>query len=248
MVQLKDRIHGQVTIGGWLQSADPQVAEAMASCGFDWIAVDLEHGAHDLESVEQAYLAFERRGVASFARLPSADPYLARRLLDNGAAGIIVPVVESAEAFAEFAAHCYYPPRGKRGVGLSRVNTWGDEFDEYFRTFEPVLVPQIESIAGVQATPALLELPYVDAIFVGPYDLSASLGKPGDFEDAAFVAAMAELKALAAIRNVAMGVHQVAPDIGKLQERIEEGYRFLAFGTDLIGVKWAFQGVHDLAR
>src|SRR3989338_4128015 len=120
--RLKD---GKVCIGAWAQVPSPVTAEAMASCGFHWLAVDMEHAPIDAEAATLIFMAAERHGAAPFARLPGPAPYLGRRRLDSGAKGMIVRVVESAEDFAAFARHCLYPPAGRRGVGLSRCNRWG---------------------------------------------------------------------------------------------------------------------------
>ena len=116
MTSIKRRLAaGGTSIGGWLTTSSDEVAEIMASTGgYDWLAVDMEHGSAGIKEALAAFRAAKPHGVDGLARLPSADPYLARRLLDGGAAGILVPVVESAEAFAAFAAHCLYPPRGRR--------------------------------------------------------------------------------------------------------------------------------------
>lgn len=235
---LKERIRsGKPCLGAWAQSPALATAEAMASCGFHWLAVDLEHAAIGIESATAIFLAAERHGVAPMARLPNADPYLARRLLDNGARGIIVPVAEDAGAFAEFARHCLYPPAGRRGVGLSRCNLWGDRFDDYLKTFQPVLVPQIETRKGAAAAAALAALPEVDALFLGPYDLSADLGKPGDFAAPEFQAACAAVKAACAKHGKAPGIHQVHPDPKALKEQFASGFSFVAYGTDLIALR-----------
>lgn len=235
---------GDVTIGAWLTTSSDEVAEIMASLGFDWLAVDMEHGSAGIDRAAAAFRAAERWGVAPMTRLPSADPYLARRLLDCGAVGVIVPVVEDAQAFAAFAAHLRYPPKGgRRGVGLSRCNAWGDRFQDYLTAFEPLLVPQIETVRGVQAAAAIAALPEVDALFLGPYDLSASLGSAGDFTTTAFQAAVAEVRAACARHGKAAGIHQVSPDPAELQARINEGNRFIAYGTDALALRHALGAV-----
>lgn len=246
---IKTRLRqGQPCIGAWSTVPSPAVAEAMASCGFHWLAVDLEHSAIDSADVLPIFLAAERHGVAPFVRLPSADPYLARRYLDSGAAGLIVPVVESADAFARFAHHCAYPPAGRRGACLSRANGWGDGFDAYNRDFQPVLVPQIESRAGLAEVEAIAALDCVDALFIGPYDLSADLGTPGRFDTADMVAAMDRVLAACARHGKAPGLHQVATDPQVLRSRIDQGYRFVAYGTDMTAMRAALGRPLDLLQ
>ncbi len=243
---LKKRMNdGDVLIGAWLSVPSVYVAEALGSCGFDWMAVDMEHGPVSVETAVACFIAAERRQTAPLVRLPSADPIMARRLLDGGAAGLLVPAVESADQFASFARHCLYPPKGSRGVGLSRCNRWGDDFDSYFRDFAPVLVPQIETAAGIEAADAIASLEEVDALFVGPYDLSTSLGQPGDFATSAFTDAMATLRAACERQGKALGMHQVAPVKTELEARIAEGYRFIAYGTDMLAMRHAFKDMRD---
>lgn len=246
---LKKRIAaGELTIGAWLGVPEPLVAEAMASCGFDWMVVDMEHGAIDVADLPALFIASERRGAAPLVRLPGMDPILARRALDAGAHGLLVPVVEDAALFADFARHCHYPPKGRRGVGLSRANLWGDDFSQYLADFQPILVPQIETRKGAKAAEALAALAETDALFIGPYDLSADLGRAGDFTQPAFIESLGAIKAACAKHKKAFGGHQVAPDMGELRAKIAEGFRFLAFGTDVLALRHAFSGLKDLSR
>lgn len=239
---------GGVAVGTWHTVASIEVAEALAALGFDWMAIDMEHGSAGVAYAEQAFIAMERHGCAPFVRLPSADPYLARRLLDAGAHGLLVPVVEDAAAFAAFAAHCLYPPEGRRGLALERFNRWGDDFDVYLREFRPVLVPMVETRKGVTAADALAALPMVDALFFGPYDLSADLGHPGDFTTPAFTAALASVKADCLRHGKAAGGHQVAPEPAELKARIAEGFRFVAYGTDMLAMRCALGAVREFVR
>ena len=243
----KFNINGDApSIGGWLTTFNPVVAEAMAICGFDWIAIDMEHGPADEASAPSIFMALELCGVAPVVRLPSADPYLARRMLDLGAMGLIVPVTESAGAFEDFARHCLYPPVGHRGAGLSRVNKWGAFFDSYVAGFRPVLIPQIETKEGISAAASIAALECVDGLFVGPYDLSANLGAPGDFCTFEFTTAIKLIQEACKDSGKASGIHQVAPDMKALKEKLTEGYQFVAFGTDMIAMQSAFGGLSDL--
>ncbi|MEE2722153.1 MAG: aldolase/citrate lyase family protein [Pseudomonadota bacterium] len=237
---LKERLQrGLPAIGGWLTIPSPVVAEAMAMTGLDWIAVDMEHAPYAEGEMQGVFLALKSRGVTPLVRLPSADPYLARRMLDAGSAGIIVPVVEDAETFGTFSQHCLFPPAGRRGIGLSRCNDWGDRFEDYLETFEPVIVPQIETAAGVEASPSIAARGEVDALFLGPYDLSASLGHRGDFATPMFADAVATVREACEVHGKAAGIHQVEPDPKALEARVKEGFRFVAYGTDMIAMRAA---------
>ncbi len=244
---LKTRLaHGKTCIGAWLTSGSSIYAEAMASLGFDWLCIDLEHGSTDISQVEAVFQAVERHGVSAMARIASLDGDLARRLLDLGAAGIIVAAVEDAGAFESFARFCRYAPDGHRGVGLSRCNKWGDEFDHYKQDFLPVLVPMIETRRGVDAAQNLAALAIVDALFLGPYDLSSDLGCIGDFEAPDFIAAVDTVRQACA--GKAFGFHQVKPDMDELRTRIAEGFTLLAYGTDVIAMRHALGGVRQIGE
>ena len=247
MNPLKTRIrNGETTIGAWIGQPSPVIAEAMCGCGFDWMAIDMEHGAVDVSHFPALFAAANNVGCAPLVRLSSADPILARQALDNGAMGLIVPVVEDPTDFANFLDHCLYPPRGKRGVGLARCNRWGEDFQEYLNTFVPVIVPQIETVQGVEVAAELAAIDEVDALFMGPYDLSASLGDAGNFETPEFKAAVNAINDACKNAGVAMGGHQVDTDIDGLKAKIADGFTFCAYGTDLIALRNAFQGLKDL--
>ena len=237
---------GEVALGTWHTVCSTEIAEALASLGFHWIAIDMEHGSADVAYAEAAFLAMERHGAAPFVRMPSADPYLARRLLDAGAQGLLIPGVEDAEAFAAFARHCLYPPAGRRGMALERFNRWGDAFQDYLRDFRPVIVPMVESRRGVAAAEGLAALPMVDGLFFGPYDLSADLGRPGDFTGAEFGRCLEAVKAACARHGKAAGGHQVAPVPAELKARAAEGYRLLAYATDVLAMRHGLAGAREL--
>jgi 2-keto-3-deoxy-L-rhamnonate aldolase RhmA len=246
---IKTRLtNGEVLYGTWHTVCSIEVAEALAALGFDWMAIDMEHGSADVAYAEAAFIAMERHGCAPFVRMPSADPYLARRLLDAGAHGLLVPVVEDAGEFEEFAAHCFYPPEGKRGVALERFNQWGENFDGYLQDFRPVVVPMIETRRGVAAAESIAALPQVDGLFFGPYDLSADLGAPGDFTTAAFAEALEKVKAACRLHGKAAGGHQVAPDPNELGKRVEEGFRLVAYGTDVLAMRQALSGFREIRQ
>lgn len=244
---LKTRLaEGKPCIGAWLSSDSPVNTEAMASMGFHWLCVDLEHGSADISQVEAVFVAAERHGAAPVARIGSLDGHLARRLLDLGAAGIIVAAVEDADRFQDFAQHCLYAPDGHRGVGLSRCNKWGDTFDDYKANFRPVLVPMIETRAGIEAAPDLAALPQVDALFLGPYDLSSDLGRAGDFDATLFKESVKRVRQACSDNAAAAGIHQVTLEKKELQARIDEGFGLLAYGTDIVAMRLALSGIKEL--
>jgi|CXWL01.1.fsa_nt_gi 2-keto-3-deoxy-L-rhamnonate aldolase RhmA len=239
MILRKKLAEGRCCVGAWLTLPSPEVAEVMASCGFDWLAVDLEHSAIALETAARAFVAAERHGVAPIARIAEHDPYLARRLLDSGAEGIIVSTVEDVSLLRDFARHCFFPPAGRRGVGLSRANLWGGCFETYGKEFQPLLIAQIETVRGVDIIEKVAALDEIDGVFLGPYDLSASLGSPGDFESSDFRAAVARVRMVVQDAGKVIGFHQVQPELDGLTALVTEGYRLIAYGSDAIAMRHA---------
>ena len=218
---------GKACIGAWLTLPSAEAAEVMAAMGF---------------------LAAERHGAAPFARIAEHDPYLARRLFDSGAQGLIVSTVEDASALSGFLDHCLYPPRGRRGVGLSRCNLWGDTFDAYMSDFRPLLIAQIETAAGVAAIEDIMALDAVDGFFLGPYDLSASIGKAGDFESREMHEAIERVRQAASKAGKMMGIHQIQPDAEALAGRVREGYQLIAYASDAIAMRHSLDAVRSLPR
>lgn len=241
---------GELCLGTWLFMGLPIATESLASLGFDWLCIDMEHTAIGIEKTYDMFLAMERHGAAPFARLSEADPTQARRLLDSGAQGLFIPVVEDAESFAEFASHCMYAPVGKRGVGLVRGNGWGDHFDSYVKNggFRPVIIPQIETKKGVENIDAIMALDCVDAVFVGPYDLSTSLGVSAELEHPLVLEALEKIKTASQKHGKPMGYHQVATEKAKLQQKIDEGFTVIAYGVDLLAMREAFSAVREIKQ
>jgi 2-keto-3-deoxy-L-rhamnonate aldolase RhmA len=236
----------KLCLAAWQQLPGIQITAAMASLGFDWIVVDLEHTSITIQEAEAIFIAAERHGSKPFARLPSADPYLARRLLDAGAVGLFIPVVESREAFDSFALHCFFPPYGKRGLGLTRSNLWGANLTQYMDESQPTLIAQIETKTGADNIESILSSEFLNGIMIGPYDLSASLNQPAKFNTPLFKSLCQSILSSAKKNNKTVGFHQVSPDINMLRQKITEGYDFIAYGTDVVALRHALEGIQKL--
>lgn len=218
-----------------MQIPSPDIAEVLATAGFDWIAIDLEHGAISRHQLPDLFRAIELHGVLPFARVALPDGSLCQQALDSGAAGVIIPRVESATQLTEIVAGCMWPPSGKRGVGFSRANVFGRRFDEYkAEAQQPIIVAQIESKTAVASIGSLLSVKGLDAVMIGPYDLSASLGVPGDIDHAEVRANVSEVVRACKKAGIPSGIHVVQPDAKKLESEIAAGHRFLAYGTDAV--------------
>lgn len=226
---------GRPSIGSWMQIPHASVAEIMGQAGYQWVALDLEHGAIGVQQLPDLCRALELGGTLPLARIAEGSARDCKQALDAGVGGVIVPLIESAAQLAAVRDACRWPPAGRRGVGFSRANLFGKHFEQYRREAQaPLLVAMIESAAAVAQLEAILEVPGLDALLVGPYDLSASMGVTGEFEAPQFVAALASIRALAARGHIACGIHVVAPDRAQLQLRLQEGYRFIAYSIDAV--------------
>jgi 2-dehydro-3-deoxyglucarate aldolase len=238
-VRLRD---GGATIGSWLQLPHASVAEIMGQAGYDWVALDLEHGAIALHQLPDLCRALELGGTLPLARLARGDPKDCKHALDAGAGGVIVPMVESAGQLVAVRDACRWPPAGTRGVGFSRANLFGKNFDAYREEAQaPLLVAMIEHIRAVENLEAILRVAGLDAILVGPYDLSASMGITARFAESAFTAALQRIRTLCKSCGIAAGIHVVQPEPEELGRRLAEGYRFIAYSIDAVFLNLAAQ-------
>jgi 2-dehydro-3-deoxyglucarate aldolase len=231
----KSIAEGLPSVGSWLQIPHPSVAEIMGQSGYDWIAVDMEHGAIAVHQLPDLFRAIELGGTLPLARIARGHSKDCKQALDSGAGGIIVPMIETAAQLSQVRDACRWPPAGTRGVGFSRANLFGKNFEVYREEAQaPLLVAMIEHILAVENLEEILEVEGVDAILIGPYDLSASMGLVAKFDSPEFIAAMDRIRALCSQRNVPCGVHVVMPDAQALRQRIAEGYRFIAYSLDSV--------------
>lgn len=233
---------GRASIGSWMQIPHASVAEIMGQAGYAWVALDLEHGAIGVQQLPDLCRALELGDTLPLARLAEAGARDCKQALDAGAGGVIVPLIESAAQLGTIRDACRWPPAGHRGVGFSRANLFGKHFEAYRSEAQaPLLVAMIESARAVAALDSILQVPGLDAILVGPYDLSASMGLTGEFNAPEFIAALATVRTLAGRSGVACGIHVVAPDEEELRARLREGYRFIAYSLDAVFLN-AFAG------
>ena len=236
---------GEITVGSWIQLAHPAIAEMMAAAGYDWLTVDLEHSVISLREAEELIRIIGLKGVAPLVRLSSNDPVQIKRVMDAGAEGVIVPMVKTREEAEQAVAAVRYSPHGSRGVGLARAQGYGASFEEYRKwvATESVIITQIEHIDGVRNLDEILAVPGVAGFIVGPYDLSGSLGLPGQFSHPEMRKALKEIERIATKHPLlASGYHVVPPDPKLVMAKIKEGYRFIAYSTDMILLGEACRG------
>ena len=223
-----------LTIGSWITLGHPAIAEIMAQSGFDWLTVDMEHSAITLHEAQQLIQVIELSGCVPLVRVGSNDSNLIKRVMDAGAHGVIVPMVNSAEDAEAAVKAVKYPPVGTRGVGLARAQGYGVDFETYkdWAEKESIVIVQIEHIYAVNNLEEIFSTDGVDGFIVGPYDLSGSLGMPGEFNDPEVLDALETVKKVAKKVNIISGFHVVPPESDQLRDKIDEGYRFLAYSLD----------------
>lgn len=250
--EIRERlIKGIPTIGTWLQLPSPDVAEIIGRMGYDWVAVDLEHGAFSRSDLPNIFRALEVGGTVPFARVLEISRSQIKGALDSGAKGLILPMVESRRQLDFAVAESHYPggvefDAGCRGVGYCRANDYGQALDVHTKpgpgpSRDIVIVVQIENIKAMHNLDSIFSHPRLDAYMVGPYDLSASMGLTGDLEHPDFKEVLAAIAEKAAVHNIPMGIHVVQPDIHELRARIKENYVFIAYGIDVVFLMKAAQ-------
>jgi len=225
-----------ITLGSWLSFGYQYSAEIMARAGFDWMVIDLEHGAIDMGEARSLIQIIDLAGCVPLVRVASNDVVRIKQALDAGARGVIIPMVNTAEEARSAVRAAYYPPTGARGVGLARAQDYGVGFDSYRSraSVETIVIVQIEHIEAVKNLEAILAVTGVDGFMVGPYDLSGSVGHPGDFEHPLVRDAMAEVARVARSASKSAGYHIVHPNPALLKQKIEEGFSLIAYGDDMV--------------
>lgn len=232
---LKEKLRrGLPTIGTWISLAHPALAEMAARAGFDWVAVDLEHTSITIRECEDLIRVLDLAGTTPLVRLTANDPDLIKRVMDSGARGVIVPSVSTEEEAKLAVEAVHYPPRGRRGVGLARAQGYGADFAGYLKRLdkEAVVVAMIENAQGVENCERILAVDGVDAYFLGPYDLSASLGLIGKTSHPKVEKAIARVRAAGRRAGKPGGIHVVEPDPAMLRRRLKEGFRFVAYSVE----------------
>jgi 2-keto-3-deoxy-L-rhamnonate aldolase RhmA len=222
------------TFGAWMQIGHCAVAEIFAASGFDWVCVDLEHGAIDLERMTDIFRTIDGFDCIPVARLPYNDPVWIHRSLDAGARGLIIPMVNSAQEAEAAITEAKYPPRGRRGFGYSRGNMHGINFNEYIKEAndEIAMIMQIEHKDAIDNLEQIAQVDGVDGFFIGPMDLSGSMGVVGQLDAPEMTAALDKYKKVCKDYNISAGMHIVRPNSDNIKSAIEEGYTLLALGLD----------------
>jgi len=237
---------GEFIHGGHLFLPNPAMAEAMAHFGYQYLWIDAEHGSYDKADILAHITAINGAGAGAIVRVAANDPTLIKPVLEMGPDGIIVPMVNSAEEAAAFVSACTYPPGGTRGFGPRRANRYGTLSDpDYLRSVDESLIKivQIEHRTGVENIDRILEVPGIDSVVIGPYDLSGSLGLLGWFSHPDMLAACRRIVESCKAHHVPCG-----PSIGSgnqefLRFWLDQKTDFIFCGDDLHFVKMGTEAI-----
>ncbi len=224
-------------LGSWINTGSTVVAELMAAAGFDFLVVDAEHSSVDVpqaQAIFQAIVAGNRH-CAPLVRLAGHRYDETKRYLDAGAHGVIAPLVNTPDEALEILRAVKYPPEGERGVGFGRSHGYGFDFDAYMEeangnTFVCV---QIEHVQALNNLDAILSLPGIDAAFIGPYDLTASMGITACFDHPDYLAVRRQIVEACQRHEVIPGIHVVPPDPEQVQSVLNEGFELIGYSLDI---------------
>jgi len=246
---LRERVRsGAPTRGTFLNLGSPLAAEVCALSGFDWLLVDLEHGAGGEGALVGQLLAGAAHDVPVLVRVESAERIRVGHALDLGASGVMFPRLETPEEVRGALGHLWYPPRGDRGVAsYNRARQFGGDQRDTEAVNDALLgIVQIESLLALENVERIAGSPGVDVVFVGPGDLSASMGIPGQLDASEFVAALDHVAEVARTADVVAGI--LTGDADRVDALNERGFSFVAVGSDSALLRGAARSASNVAR
>jgi 4-hydroxy-2-oxoheptanedioate aldolase len=237
----------EVTLGAWCMIPSSLTAEILAKGGFDWVLVDMQHGCMDYQTAVEMIRAIDLAGITPIVRVPWNEPGIVGRMLDAGAMGIVAPMVNSVAEATQLVEACRYPPVGKRSLGPVRVGARDGMGYVASANDRIAVIPMIETADALAAIEDIAAVPGVDALFVGPFDLSFSLGLPPGDNDGkpAFDNAIAHINAAARANSIATAVLSTAA-LAPL--RASQGFRMISVITDSVALGMAARGSLAAAR
>lgn len=247
--QFRQRLRaGHLLVGTMATLGTPEIAEILTGAGFDWLFLDAEHAPFSALDI-QRFLQGAGAEMPCLVRLAASQEVPIKKALDVGAVGIIAPMVNSAEQAAQVVSLAKYAPAGTRGVGLGRAHGYGLTFQEYVTTANKnvTVVVQAEHIQAVENIEAITQVEGIDAVLIGPYDLSASLGRMGEVSHPDVVAAIEQVTEVCRAANIPLGVFGITAQA--VQPYIERGYTLIVAGVDTLMLAGAAQQlINDLTK
>jgi len=223
---------GDFQLGSWLTILDPAISELMAGAGFDLLIADGEHGPIATSDLVQMLISLRASGVPLLFRVAANEPVRIMHALDAGASGVVVPQIRTVADAERAAAWCRYPPVGLRGIAPRRASEYGRQTAAYLGAANDLVTCciQIETREALEDLDAILAVPGVDTILIGPNDLAASLGHTGDIGHADVEAAITHVLARTAAHNIPAGVWTLS--VTQARARRDQGFAWATLGTD----------------
>ena len=228
--------------GGWVSYSEPSITETFARAGFDFIAIDMEHAPISLEQAQRIIAACQSEGVLCLPRPVSHSNDWFKPLLESGADGLIVQMVNTPKEVAAIISHLKYPPLGGRSYGVNRAQAYGFDFDSYIESWNETssLIIQVESIEAVNNIDKLLDFEEVDGVMVGPYDISGSMGVPGQTSHQLVIEASHKVIAACEKFGKSCGTQVADASEESAQVLFDMGYTYAILSSDLFVLwKWA---------
>ncbi len=242
-LQLKERLRARsMVFGAWTSLGHLSITEILTASGVDFVGIDMEHSTISQEQAQAIVAVSQAGGAACFPRVASHNGEQIRQLLDSGADGVIVPNVATTAEVERIVEWVKYPPVGKRSFGVARAHGYGFDFDSYTASWNDrsILLIQIESAQAVEAAETLLANPSIDGVMVGPYDISGSLGIPGQLSHSRVTEACAKVVEACRRQGKACGTQIVEPTPASVEACFKAGYTFVVLASDVFLLwKWS---------
>ena len=225
--------NGERTVGLWLSLANVHSAETLSGLGFDWVCVDLQHGLLDYKDLTTMLPAISASDVTPLVRVPWNEPYEVMKVLDAGAYGVIVPMINNRAEAEQAVAACRYPPQGNRSFGPIRAALYGGRGYAKEANGEIACIAMIETAEGIENVEEIVTTPGLDGVYIGPSDLALSLGMAprGDNDDPTHAATVEGIRDACERHGVAVGIHTGSLDY--TQRYLDLGFNFVTLGSDL---------------
>ncbi len=224
------------SIGTWITIANYEYCEIILKYNFDWICIDLEHSTINLDAVKKIVSLSEKYHTKAYVRIPEINKAFINKILDAGANGLIVANVKNKDDLDKCIDYAFYNPVGNRGMGLSRAQGYGNTFESYVnkKSKEIEIIPIIESKDAINNLENILSNDLIKKSMIGPYDLSSSIGNPGNFNSEEFNLLMDQYNKICSLLGKEKGIHVVEPLVEDVSKKLKENFTFIAFSTDAI--------------
>jgi len=233
--RLKEKLKNrELTIGSWLTIPHRSIVEILGKSGFEWIVIDLEHAPITISKAAELIAHIQGNAMQALVRVHKNEEVIIKSVLDAGADGIVVPMIKNKEDAEKAVSYTYYPPKGKRGVGLNRAQHYGDGFEAYKTWLDKnvVIIAQVEHIDAIHNLEEILAVKGIDGTIIGPYDLSGSMGHPGDYNREDVKESLNSYITNTKKAKKPLGYHVIESEASFSSQKIEEGYTLIAFSID----------------